>query len=146
VLGVNGEQVHLKLPAGVSIGPAVLNVTVRGQPLPAVLVALDPRPPAVRAVTNTSGLQVPQQTEARRGDFLVIYVEGLGETDMEGVEILIGGVSHSSIWSNPLSRDEDVRALWVVVAPNVPVGSSVPLIVAAGERLSAPVPLAVAAD
>ena len=146
VLGVNGEQVHLKLPAGISIGPAVLNVTVWGQPLPAVLVALDPPPPSVRAVTTTSGSLIPQQAAARPGDFLVIYVEGLGETDMEGVEILIGGVSHSSIWSYPVSREEDVRAIWVVLAPNVPAGSSVPLIVAAGERLSAPHPLAVAAD
>lgn len=146
VLGVSGERVHLKLPAGVPVGPALLNVTVRGQALPPVLVALDPPPPAVRAVTNTTGLQIPQRAEARRAEFLLIYIEGLGETDMEEVEILIGGVAHSSIWSYPVSRDEDVRALWVVVAPNVPTGSSVPLIVAAGERLSAPHPIAVAAD
>lgn len=146
VLGISGEQVHLKLPAGAPLDPAVLNVTVAGQPVPPVLVALDSPPPAVRAVTTSSGLLIPQQVEARRGDFLVVYVEGLGEANIEGVEVLIGGVAHSPVWSYPANQDQDVQALWVVVAPNVPVGSPVPLIVAAGERLSAPHLLAIAGD
>lgn len=146
VLGISGEQVHLKLPAGAPLGPAVLNVTVRGQPVPPVLVALDPPPPAVRSVTVSSGLRVPQQVEARWGDFLVVYVEGLGQADGGEVEVFIGGVAHSPVWSRSLNPDQDVQALWVVVATNVPVGSPVPLIVAVGERLSAPHLLAVAGN
>ncbi|MGQ9633062.1 MAG: matrixin family metalloprotease [Bryobacteraceae bacterium] len=146
VLGISGEQVHLKLPAGVPLGPAVLNVTVVGQPVPPVLVALDPPPPAIRAVTVSSGLRIPQQVEARWGELLVVYVEGLGQADSGEVEVLIGGVAHSPVWSRSLNPDQDVQALWVVVAPNVPVGSPVPLIVAVGERLSAPHLLAVAGN
>jgi uncharacterized protein (TIGR03437 family) len=144
VLAAEAGQLRVQLPPNLPVGPAVLELSARGQQAPPVVVAIDPPPPVIRAVARMSGYVPSERVVVAQGELIALWVEGLGDVSAEEVDILAGGVAETPVQVASLD-DERGHVLWVHIGSNVPVGADVELRVAVGERVSAPYAITVRA-
>ncbi|MCC7174275.1 MAG: matrixin family metalloprotease [Bryobacterales bacterium] len=144
VLAVEEGRVTIALPAGLDLGPAVLRLWTGGRAAAPVVIAIDPAPPVIRAVTDLAGAPLSSDKPAHPGDSLLVSVTGLGD-EAELLSLTLGGVAHTPTSVLPSTALEGGHIARFTVAAEVPVGDSVPLIAAIGHRHSQPVPLPVRA-
>jgi len=148
VLEASQDRVVFTLPAELPVGPAVLRITADGQPLLPVVVPIDPAPPAVLQVLAAPDVAADESHPAEPGQLLAVKVAGLADPSITGaperLRVTVGGVDHVPAKVYGSDPDHDVYMLEFNLSSVVPAGTSVPLTVRIGDRLSAPFPVAVA--
>jgi len=147
ILDINPGRVLLRLPAHLPIGPAVMQIAVNGASLPPLAVQVDPPPPTILGITLPGGTPVNSENPLLPGDLLVVTVAGLcpaGEScETESIEVSIGGILYTPIWSYQVSPDSALTVLWLRVDSETATGDTIPVAVGVGERVSPTAPIAI---
>jgi hypothetical protein len=131
VTGNSNGQVSFVIPAGTSPGPAIVRVRTGNEAAPALAITIDPPPPTVVSIANTT---------AGRGDAVTLTISGLTTDGFTGAphpfQISVGDVDQ------PVQTvvAAAVRGNWEVtfVLGNVQVPGTLPLVVTQDGRVSAP--------
>jgi hypothetical protein len=127
-----------------SVGTAVLRLTVGGIPVQPIVVAIDPPPPVVKAVSAYYFYaDIGPLHPAFLGQELWVTVTGLAEPNPELVSISLGGVTLTPSQVVPAKTDPNTSIVMFQVPPTLQTGDSVPLTVAVGYRVSQPVSIPV---
>ncbi len=75
-----GNQIGALIPAGLPVGPAVVQlISPNGSQIPPVVMQIIAPPPVVLGVVNSNGVAISSSNPARRGDTLTVTVMGLAD-------------------------------------------------------------------
>ena len=129
---LNG-QLQVIVPNGLPIGPAIVQLTSpNGTTIPPIVMKVDAQPPLIASVTSISGAQITSSQAAHPGDMLILNVAGLSDGSpltLASLFASVGGVTVPVIQvSNPQVE--------IQLPMSIPTGSSVPLYLGVGTRLS----------
>ncbi len=143
VLAVEEGRVLFVVPEALGTGPAILRVAANGHEAQPVVVEIDPAPPIILSVATRGGIVLGPAWPGRVGSDLYVTVAGMAEPEVVAepsrVKIELGGVSHAPLSIAPVAGEQDVYVLRFTVGAGVQTGTDVPLTVAVGCRVSAPV-------
>ena len=151
VLSSIGSQVSFQVPAGLSPGPAVLRLQAGADSAPAVVVSIEPPPPAIVSIFGglagpggSAGTAIDSNRPARPGDLISLVVSNLGDSApaVNRVTVNVGGIDHQVLGINPNSLPGNYH-VQIFLAATVPTGAAVPVTVALDGRASAPHGLAI---
>ncbi len=75
-------QIFASVPNGILSGPSVVQLSSpSGGNAPPVLMQVDPPPPAITAVTNSSGVPISASNPVNPGDLVTLAVSGLSDSN-----------------------------------------------------------------
>jgi len=144
ITAVEERRIVFEAPGSLSVGTAVLRLTVGGIPVQPIVVAIDPPPPVVKAVSAYYFYaDIGPLHPAFLGQELWVTVTGLAEPNPELVSISLGGVTLTPSQVVPAKTDPNTSIVMFQVPPTLQTGDSVPLTVAVGYRVSQPVSIPV---
>jgi hypothetical protein len=141
ITAIEAGRIVFEVPASLSVGPAVLRFAVGGISSQPIVVAIDPRPPVVKAVSAYYFYaDIGPLQPAFLGQELWVTVAGLAEpgaaANPELVRISLGGVTLTPSQVVPAETDPNTSIVIFQVPSTVQTGDSVPLTVAVGYRVS----------
>ena len=131
---LNG-QLQVVVPNGLPVGPAIVQLTSpSGATIPPIVMKIDAPPPLITSVTSVSGSLITSSQPAHPGDILILNVAGLSDgvtaLTLSNLFATVGGVAVPVIQvSNP--------QVSIQLPMSIPTGTSVPLYLGVGTRLSA---------
>ncbi|HEV1284716.1 MAG TPA: matrixin family metalloprotease [Bryobacteraceae bacterium] len=131
---LNG-QLQVVVPNGLPVGPAIVQLTSpSGATIPPIVMKIDAPPPLITSVTSVSGSLITSSQPAHPGDILILNVAGLSDgitaLTLSNLFANVGGVAVPVIQvSNP--------QVSIQLPMSIPTGTSVPLYLGVGTRLSA---------
>lgn len=131
VLGVNGSTITFQIPAGVSVGPAVLRIRVGADTVQPYVVSIDPPPPVIVGIQGAAGTFVDATRPARGGDQITLLVTGTVGTG--GLTANVGGVDHS-VQTAP-GTQPGILLVTFFLSNSVPSGSQ-PMVITQDGRTS----------
>jgi uncharacterized protein (TIGR03437 family) len=137
-LGSNG-QLTAQVPAGLPIGPTVVQLTpVNAAATPPVLMQIDPPPPVITSVTDAA-LSVPNVAHA--GDAVTLAVSGLADTlgnfpAASAIDVNVGGIDVTPASLTAVSGTGNPCQLQVTVPASLAAGAQA-MTVRVGTRESA---------
>lgn len=144
IQSVTPSRIVFQVPTNMAIGLAVLRLQSGDESSYPVLVAIDPPPPVITAVINSSAGSSGRP--ARVGDLITLAVTGLAEPGANiapgTVRITVGGVEHQPLSVRP-GPQADTHFVVFTLGQGVPAGPQVPLTVSVGDRTSLPWYLAI---
>jgi uncharacterized protein (TIGR03437 family) len=130
-------QITFLVPSDLAVGPAILTLKSGSLTAQPIVVAIDPAPPVVLSVKDSSGTSINASRPAVAGDLLYIYTTGLANagTDVatSRVGVVIGGVTYPPYQVTQQDRGHLVE---IVLSSSVAAGTAVPLQVSVDGRLS----------
>ncbi len=144
VLSATATTMAIRIPKDLALGPAILrlnNGTLNAYP---VVVGIDPAPPIVYAVQNSSAVNVAGAVAAHPGGTLTVAAVGLddsgsatpGTVDPSTVHMIVGGVDQvATTVAGPFG------GLYLIVfnlPDSVPTGDAVPLSASVNGLISLP--------
>jgi uncharacterized protein (TIGR03437 family) len=139
-ISISPDGILFTIPPDVGTGPAVLRVVAGSRTSLPVVVQIDPPPPIVLAVYSAPGVAVDASHPAALGQTLIVKVSGLSAPGIDvlvsQLRITVGGVDHVPAGIIPSDIDPDVQLIQFTLSSTVPAGTSVPLEVRVGDRLS----------
>lgn len=143
ITAVGEGRILFEVPGGLSVGPAVLRLTVGGNSTQPIMVAIDPPPPVVKAVSAYYFFaDIGPLQPAYLGQELWITVAGLAEpgaaANPELARISLGGITLTPSRVVPTKTDPNTSILIFRVPPTMQTGDSIPLTVMVGYRVSQP--------
>ena len=143
ITAVETGRILFEVPGSLSVGPAVLRLTVGGISVQPIVVAIDSPPPVVRAVSASFFYaDIGPLRPAFLGQELWVTVANLAEpgaaANPELVRISLGGVTFTPSQVAPAETDPNASIVIFRVPRSVQTGDSVPLTVAVGYRVSQP--------
>ncbi len=147
----NGNLISFQVPPGVPPGAGIVNLAPPGgSPLiPAVVMQIDAPDPLITAVVNAAG-PITSANPAVIGGTVTLSVSGLTQSTtgagLATTQVTVGGLSgavESPLTITPGTQPDSYQIQFTLSA-NAPTGASVPVQVAIGTRVSAPVNLAIA--
>ena len=140
ILGVDGAEVTFAVPGGLAVGPAVLRFVAGSVAAAPIVVAIDPPPPVILAVTGLSDTPVSATRPAVQGELIRIAVAGLAEPaaadDPARVRVSVGGIDHTATRVIASQADANLSDVQFTLSMSVQPGDLVPLAVRVGERMS----------
>jgi hypothetical protein len=130
---LNG-QLQVTVPNGLPIGPALVQlISPTGATIPPIVMKVDAPAPLITSVTEVSGALITSNQPAHPGDILILNVAGLSDgvtaLTLSNLFATVGGVTVPVIQvSNP--------QVAIQLPMSIPTGTSVPLYLGIGTRLS----------
>jgi hypothetical protein len=146
VIDFQGGVATIRVPAGLTPGPAVLNVQAFGQPLLPSAIQIDPSPPSILTVQIQGGPLVSMTNQPRPGD--VLLIQAVVPADLAaagGVQwrAFSAALEHTVLGVTPSPHQPQMVTLVVILSPQTPVLLPTPLALAANGRTSPSVNLVV---
>ena len=147
ILFASATQINLQIPAGLTPGPATLNLNngaVNAFPL---LVSIDPQPATVTGLQNVAGVPFDSVHPAHPGDLITINLSNLAPAGSfisgNRVQVSVGGVMHTLL-KDPLALAGGIYQISLLLNTTDPVGQSETVIVYLDGHSSYPALLPVA--
>jgi len=139
ITAVEQGRILFEVPGSLSVGPSVLRLTVGGNSIQPIVVAIDPPPPVIKAVSAYYFYaDIGPLQPAFQGQELWATVAGLAEANPELVSISLGGVTLTPSQVVPAGTDPNMSIVIFQVPPTTQTGDSIPLTVTVGYRVSQP--------
>jgi uncharacterized protein (TIGR03437 family) len=136
-----GNQIVFQVPAGLSVGAAVVALTSpAGDLIPQIVMQIDGPPPVILSAANSAGVTLDSAHAVRVGDTITLTVAGLidGSTPAgSAVTVLVGGVNLTPSAVVATSQ-AGVYQVAVPLESGAPFGPNEAVIVGIGTRLSNP--------
>ncbi|MCS7315112.1 MAG: IPT/TIG domain-containing protein [Bryobacterales bacterium] len=139
VQSVGPNRIVFQIPGAQPVGPAILRVQVGEERSYPVIVTIDPPPPAIVSLLNSSAGNSGRA--ARPGDLITLTVRGLAEPGTAvapaSVKISVGGMEHQALAVFPATEPGSYMVVFML-APGVPSGPWVAITVSLEQRVSMP--------
>jgi len=140
ILSASQTQINFTVPAAVQPGPAVLrlsNGTAKANP---VVISIDPVPPSITAVQDSSRNKINAANPANPGDLLNLLVAGLAPPGPAvrptRVHVTVGGLD---IPAGSVSGNNSLFVVQFKLDPSVTPGAQIPVTVSIDGKTSLPV-------
>ncbi|MDE3195666.1 MAG: IPT/TIG domain-containing protein, partial [Acidobacteriota bacterium] len=142
VIYASAGQINLQIPSGLQPGPAILTLNNGVAAAYPVTVNIDTVPAAIVSVESASGNANTPSAPAHQGDVVIIGLTNFSPGASSVIQAGVNGSLHNVI---PVGVGPDGSyQISVVLGPNEPVGSSLPLIVYLDGRSSYPASISIA--
>ncbi len=139
VLGLAPDHVNIQIPGGFPAGLAVVKLSVAGVAAAPVLLEIDPAPPAIVKVTNSSGNAYDAAHTAFAGDTVYVVVTGLDPgvlNNLSRLNLSVSGVVMPPLGVDTLAGGQNQIRFYLTQGF---AGATVPLAVVVDGSSSAPV-------
>jgi hypothetical protein len=142
-LAYNSGQLQATVPPGLSEGPAIVQlISPTGAFIPQLVMKIDAPSPSIGAVQTASGALVTTSTQVHPGDVLMINMIGLSDNitpvTIQNLFASLGAISGANALALPVLQFNN-PVVQVQIPYSAPTGTSIPLYVGIGTRVSAPV-------
>src|SRR5262249_9411610 len=126
LFSANGPgQIVAQVPAGLAVGPAIVQLSSPTATVPPVVLQVDP--PVILAAVNGSGAAIDASHPARPGDTVQLTVFGFADFSsqalLSGVQINVGGVTHGATSVTLSQGQSGAYVIQFALSPNVPSGA-----------------------
>lgn len=141
ILYASPGQVNLVIPSSLTPGPAILKLYNGTRNAYPVVIEIDPAPPVITAVQNSSKVNVDAANVPLAGDSLSVLLTGFADPgatiSLNRVHVTVGGLDLPVTLIKQVS--DTTYQVQFALDPSVTTGSQVPLTVTIDSRTSMPV-------
>ncbi len=120
--------VRIAVPAPVAPGPALLQLTVGGNPAMPALVIIEVAPPQVLKAQTVMGVDLSPGNAPRAGDLIQVVVGNLpdlgAKPDLKLFQIMSETVNHTLVWALPVAAKPGEYTVLFVLSVSTPFGAA----------------------